>query len=110
MLGTGVQPMTFYHCVEELIEPMLPASPFTREVFTLRTKDKAGEVHTSHMRLFEPVLSAKRRMSLLVPELKARGFWQRARVGGLEILCFRAAEVLDACRSMAAKGRFCYLP
>lgn len=110
MLGTGVQPMTFYHCVEELIEPMMPFSPFTAEVFTLRTKDKAGEIRTSEMRLFEPVLSAKRRMSLLVPELKERRAWHRARVGGLEILAFRAAEVYEACRSMARKGRFCYLP
>jgi hypothetical protein len=88
----------------------MPFSPFTAEVFTLRTKDKAGEVHTSEMRLFEPVLSAKRRMSLLVPELRAQRAWHRRRVGGLEILAFRAAEVAEACRSMARKGRFCYLP
>jgi aminoglycoside N3'-acetyltransferase len=109
MLGTSVQPMTFYHCVEELIEPLMPFSPFTVEAFTLQTRDTQGNLYTSHMRLFEPSWSAKRRMSLLVPELKARGFWREARVGRLEAICLRAPEVLDACRSMAHKGRFCYL-
>ena len=109
MLGTGVQPMTFYHCVEELIEPSMPFSPFTAEVFTLQTKDAKGSLHTSRMRLFEPVVSARRSMSLLVPELKALGFWKEARVGRLEVILLRATDVLEACRSMAKKNRFCYL-
>jgi aminoglycoside 3-N-acetyltransferase len=109
MLGTGVQPMTFYHCVEELIEPLMPFSPFTVEEFTLQTKDAKGNLYTSRMRLFEPVLSAKRRMSLLVPELKERGFWRETRVGHLGVIFLRAIDVLEACRSMAKKGRFCYL-
>jgi aminoglycoside N3'-acetyltransferase len=110
MLGTGVQPMTFYHCVEEFIEPLMPQSPFTAEEFSLRTKDATGSVHESRMRLFEPRLSARRRMSLLVPELKERGAWRRARVGRLEMILLDAVDVLEACRSAAAKGRFCYLP
>jgi len=61
------------------------------------------------MRLFEPALSAKRRMSLLVPELKASGYWREARLGRLEIILLRATEVLEACRSMAKKSQFCYL-
>ncbi len=109
MLGTGLQPMTFYHCVEELIEPVMPVSPFTAEVFTLQTKDAKGNLYTSRMRLFEPRLSANRRMSLLVPELKARGFWKEARVGRLECILLRSTEVLEACRSMAKKNQFCYL-
>lgn len=109
MLGTGVQPMTFYHCVEELIEPLMPFSPFTTEEFTLQTRDAKGNLYTSLMRLFEPGLSARRRMSLLVPELKARGVWREARVGRLEAILLRAPDVLDACRAMAHNGRFCYL-
>jgi aminoglycoside 3-N-acetyltransferase len=110
MLGTGVQPMVFYHTVEELIEPMMPVSPFTAEEYTLQTKDTKGNMYISHMRLFEPVLSRNRRLSLLVPELKSRGFWNETKIGRLEILLFRASEVLEACRSMAKKGQFCYLP
>jgi len=110
MLGTGVQPMVFYHTVEELIEPMMPASPFTAEEYTLQTKNVDGKLYTSQMRLFEPVLSRNRRLSLLAPELKSRGFWREAKVGRLEILLLRPDEVLEACRSMAKKGQFCYLP
>src|SRR5688572_11922658 len=110
MLGTGLQPMTFYHCVEELIEPLMPHSPFTSEVFDLRTRDAQGRVYESHMRLFEPGLSSRRRMSLLVPELQARGAWRHANVGRLDIICLRAADVLDACRGMAGNDQFCYLP
>jgi aminoglycoside 3-N-acetyltransferase len=110
MLGTGLQPMTFYHCVEELIEPLMPASPFTAEEFTLQSRDATGTLYTSRMRLFEPVLSGKRRMSLMVPDLKRRGVLQQARVGRLEILLVRATDVLDTCHGMAREGRFCYLP
>jgi aminoglycoside 3-N-acetyltransferase len=109
MLGTGLQPMTFYHCVEELIEPLMPFSPFTTEEFTLKTKDAKGTLYTSRMRLFEPVLSAKRRMSLMIPDLKRGGLWREARVGRLEVIVLRAADVLDTCRAMANDGRFCYL-
>jgi aminoglycoside N3'-acetyltransferase len=110
MLGTGPQPMTFYHFVEELIEPLMPASPFTAEEFTLQAKDVKGNLYTSHMRLFEPVLSAKRRMSVMVPDLQRRGFWNEARVGRLDIILVRAADVLETVRAMANDGRFCYLP
>ena len=110
MLGTGLQPMVFYHCVEELIEPMMPASPFTAEEYTLKTKDVSGQLYTSRMRLFEKSLSRRRSLSLMVPELKSRGFWRETKVGRLDILLFRAADVLEACRSMANKGQFCYLP
>lgn len=109
LLGTGAQPMTFYHCVEELIEPLMPFSPFTAEEFTLTTKDAKGSLYTSRMRLFEPGLSARRRMSLLVPELKASGFWKEARVGRLEMILLDAADVLEGCRAMASRGQFCYL-
>jgi aminoglycoside N3'-acetyltransferase len=110
MLGTTLQPMTFFHCVEEIIEPLMPFSPFTAEQFTLQTKDAKSNLYTSHMRLYEPVLSGRRRMSLLIPELTARGFWKEARVGRLQIILLNAREVLEACTAMAKEGRFCYLP
>jgi aminoglycoside 3-N-acetyltransferase len=110
MLGTGIQPMTFYHCVEELIEPLMPASPFTEEQFTMQTRDVDGEVYTSTMRLYEPGLSARRRMSLMVPEFKGKDALQTTRIGHLDIILVSAREVLSACKSMAERGEFCYLP
>ncbi len=64
----------------------------------------------SHMRLFEPGLSARRRMSFLVPDLKARGLWHTTRIGRLDVILVSAREVLEVCRSMAERGEFCYLP
>jgi aminoglycoside 3-N-acetyltransferase len=110
MLGTGLQPMVFYHCIEELIEPMMPASPFTAEEYTLTTKNVDGTIYKSSMRLFERGLSRRRSLDLMVPQLKGSGFWHETRIGRLQILLFRASEVLDACRTMARKGQFCYLP
>ncbi len=109
MLGTGLQPMVFYHCVEELIEPLMPASPFTAEEYILKTKDMKGAIYTSCMRLFEKGLSRRRRLELMVRDLKSRGFWHETKIGRLEILLFRTADVLEACRSMGQRGQFCYL-
>lgn len=108
MLGTGLQPMTFYHCVEELIEPMMPRSPFTTEVFEVKSQDAAGKIFITSMRLLERELSAKRRMSIMEPELKRRRFLKSARIGRLECLLLSAADVLEACCSMAKRGEFCY--
>jgi aminoglycoside 3-N-acetyltransferase len=110
MLGTGIQPMTFYHCVEELIEPLMPMSPFTVEEFAMQTRDASGELYASTMRLYAPGLSARRRMSLLVPDLQNRESWRTARIGRLDIISVSARDVLDACKSMAERGEFCYLP
>ena len=109
-LGTGIQPMTFYHYVEEVLEPFLPESPFTTEEFELHTRDKEGCTYESRMRLHAPELSARRRMNLLSPELKKRGQWREVRIGRLGVIVLEAADVLGACRAMALEQRFCYLP
>jgi aminoglycoside N3'-acetyltransferase len=107
-LGTGVAALTFYHCVEELIEPMFPDSPFTSERFACQTRDTDGSLYSSKIRLFDPLLSARRDMNLLVPELKASGCWKEARVGRLRVLVLETTGILRACRRMAEKGEFCY--
>jgi hypothetical protein len=48
-------------------------------------------------------------MSIMVPDLKRRAVWREARVGRLEVILVRAADVLDTVRAMANDGRFCYL-
>jgi aminoglycoside 3-N-acetyltransferase len=108
MLGTGPQPMTFYHYVEELIEPLMPVSPFTVEVFDATSVDAAGQKYLTRMRLLEPVLSGRRSMAIMTPELKRRGFWQEARVGRLQLILLRAADVAEVVRSLAERGTYCY--
>ncbi|PYR97139.1 MAG: hypothetical protein DMG16_25665 [Acidobacteria bacterium] len=109
MLGTGVQVMTFYHCIEELIEPLMPFSPFTSQEYSLQTRDLRGSLYCSRMRLFEPAVSARRRMNVLVPELKRRNSWREGKIGRLDIVLLPATAVLEACVSMAKRGQFCYL-
>ncbi len=107
-LGTPIHTMTFYHCVEELIERLMPFSPFTAEEFTLRCKDAKGGPYTSRMRLLEPAVSNRRRADRMGPELRRRGVLREARVGRLDMMLVKAADVVDTCRSMAAEGRYLY--
>ena len=108
LLGTGAQPITFYHFVEELIEPLMPFSPFTDEVFELTSIDAAGRSYATRTRLLDPGWSARRKMYLMVPELKKQGFWREARIGRLELILLDAADIVKACVAMARRGEFCY--
>jgi aminoglycoside 3-N-acetyltransferase len=108
MLGTSLEALTFYHCVEEIIEPLMPFSPFTAEEFDLKTQDKSGRIYESRFRLYDREHGSRRRMWPMIPELKRLGLWKEAKVGRLEIILLRAADVVTACESMAKKGEFCY--
>lgn len=104
-LGASVRAMTFYHGVEELLEPELPESPFTSDTFELQTRDLEGTLWTTRTRLF----SQKRRdATLLVPVLRRAGAWHAGRVGIVPVAVVRCADVLQACRDMAKAGRFVY--
>lgn len=108
LLGTGINVLTFYHMLEELLEAELPVSPFTAEVFRLRSKRRDGQVVETECRLFEPVVSKRRRLGKLVPVLKAAGAWREARVGRLPIVVLGAEDVERAVRQMIKQGIHCY--
>lgn len=107
-LGTGVDAFTFYHGVEELLEPEMPFSPFTREVFHLESRDRQGRIVTSATRLFDPALSRRRNMRILIPELKRRGAWREAWTRRLRVNVLECQEVVEACRELAKDGVYCY--
>jgi aminoglycoside N3'-acetyltransferase len=108
LAGVGIRTMTFYHCVEELIEPDMPFSPFTTEWFETTTKGPDGTIYSSRMRLFDPAVSARRDPELMIESLKRRGVWRQARVGRLDLVVLDTTEVLATVREMAASGKFCY--
>jgi aminoglycoside 3-N-acetyltransferase len=108
LLGTDIRVMTFFHGIEELLEPDMPFSPFTQEWFTLQTRDLEGNLVASRMRLFEPQLSRRRDLRILVPTLKNQGFWQEGHVGKLSIIVLQETQVLEACRILAKQGIYCY--
>jgi aminoglycoside 3-N-acetyltransferase len=108
LLGTGVRTITFFHYVEEVLEPTMPFSPFTTESFTLATRTRAGETVTTVTRLYDQAVAVRRWLVPLEDELRRRGQWRTARAGGLEVTLVTAAHVLTAMADLAAKGVYCY--
>jgi len=107
-LGAGIESMTFFHYVEEVLEPGMPVSPFTKDEFTLQSRDETGAMLVSKMRLFEPALSRRRDLRKLVPILRQQGAWAETRLGELDIVLLHVRDVITACRGLAAQGVYCY--
>ena len=108
LLGTAIDVLTFFHTVEEELEPKTPFSPFTTEVFTLQSRDYSGELLVTRTRLFEPAISRRRNLYKLVPILKRAGGWAEGSAGRLSVLAMSAADVLAAAVAMADRGEYCY--
>lgn len=108
LLGTDISVLTFFHMLEEILEQELPVSPFTDEVFHLRSKTRDGQILDTNCRLFEPSVSRRRNLYKMVPYLKKSGAWREARVGGLKIVVLAAADVDEVVRSMSKQGIYCY--
>jgi aminoglycoside 3-N-acetyltransferase len=107
-LGTGISVMTFFHAVEENIEPLLPFSPFTKEYFQLQSQDEHGNTVVTETRLFDPLVSRKRNLTKLVTVLQERGAWNETRLGKLSILLLTAQDVFNETRTLAKRGVYCY--
>ncbi|HEY1129910.1 MAG TPA: AAC(3) family N-acetyltransferase [Roseateles sp.] len=108
LLGTDISVLTFYHYLEEVFEPRLPASPFTEEVFTLGSKTAQGELLETRTRLYAPALSKRRNLHKLIPYLKRLGAWREGRIGRLRIAVLQAAGVEKAVSDMIQEGVYCY--
>ena len=108
LMGTGIDVLTFYHYVEELIEKQLPRSPFTTESYSMKSRLPDGSIVETELRLFEPAVSRSRRLSKLVAPLKSRGAWCETRVGRLQLIVLRAQDVVATVRDLADQGVHCY--
>ena len=108
LLGVGVSAVTFFHCVEELLEKELPFSPFTSELFTMKCKVDGSIVETAPMRLYDPGVSARRELSVLEDALRKRGAWRQGKLGNLQLIVLKAADILSATRDLANQGIYCY--
>jgi aminoglycoside 3-N-acetyltransferase len=109
LLGTGIAAMTYYHCLEELLESLLPQSPFTKEKFNIAYRGYNGETRHISTRLFDPRLAARRRLDALEDELKLRGSWRERRVGRVSVIILETCAVREAARAMAERGTYCYV-
>ena len=109
-LGAEIESMTFFHYIEEVLEPSMPISPFTAGEFSLQSRDDTGTVLMSKTRLFDPSLSRRRDLRKLEPVLRQQGAWAEMRLGQVGIILLRAKDVMEASKSLAAQGVYCYGP
>jgi aminoglycoside N3'-acetyltransferase len=108
LAGTGIETLTFFHCIEELIEPRMPFSPFTTERYTMQCRVGGNIVETAPMRLFDPALSRRRDLRPLETELREKGRWREGTAEALTIIVLKARDVLATIEDMASRGVFCY--
>ena len=108
LLGADIASLTFYHMIEEAIETRLPSSPFTQQHFVLTSRQKDGILVSTETRLFEPVVSRRRNLYKLVPELKKLGAWRQQQIGQLAMTMLNAKDVYAVVVAMLDRGITCY--
>jgi len=108
LAGVDIRSMTFFHYAEEVLEPNMPFSPFTKEWFDVAAKGADGRMYRTRTRLYDPTISARRDPSIMEARLRRSGAWHEAKVGRLNLIVLSAAEVLAAMQAMAREGRYCY--
>ncbi len=108
LLGTDIRSATFFHYIEEVLEPVMPVSPFTKDDFILQSCDETGTMVTSKTRLFDPALSRRRNLLKLAPVIKNQGSWAEARLGEVDLILLEARDMMAAAKSLAAQGAYCY--
>jgi aminoglycoside 3-N-acetyltransferase len=109
LLGSGIGTLTFYHCLEELLEDRFPESPFTKETFEIAFRGDQGVTLHVSTRLYDPRLSGRRRLDNIETELRKRRQWREYKLGRVPIIVLEAHAVLDAVRAMAERGTYCYV-
>ena len=108
LLGTSVGVLTFFHTVEEILEKDFPFSPFTEKKYSLQSKTESDELVTTEMRLFNPDVSKRRNISILIPELKSKGYWRESKLGTLDVILLNANDILNVMTTMSNNGKYCY--
>lgn len=108
LAGVDINSMTFFHYIEERLEPVMPFSPFTSEWFDLDVRGADGILYRTHTRLYDGAVSSRRDLFPLREPLRRIGGWQECRVGRLRLISIPAAAALSAAEGMAAKKEFCY--
>ncbi|MCC6585147.1 MAG: AAC(3) family N-acetyltransferase [Bryobacterales bacterium] len=109
LAGVDVRAMTFFHYLEEHLEPQMPFSPFTKEWFELQTRGVDGQLYSTRTRLYAPEFSAKRDVRLMIPVLRAANAWHEAKAGRLNLIVLSARDVVSTGELMARQGSYCYL-
>ena len=108
LLDVGLSILTFYHTIEELIEPLLPESALTRTKYILPIRLGNEIVQSAPMRLFEPSVSARRTLQPLERALREGGMWKSVKVANIVLTVVTAKDCLATAEALARRGVFCY--
>ncbi|MBF0605491.1 MAG: AAC(3) family N-acetyltransferase [Nitrospirae bacterium] len=108
LLGVDIRALTFFHAIEEIIRPILPHDPFTKETWCLHSRDSDGKLWPTTTHLFEPNLSRRRDLRLIVPDLVHRGYYKKSHLHRLEATVIGCRDLLETLRELAEDGRYCY--
>jgi aminoglycoside 3-N-acetyltransferase len=108
LLGVGIESLTFFHTVEEMLESRFPVSPFTREYFDLTSKGVGGAPVATRTRLFEPAVSRRRNLGKLGAALAQRTLVTASRLGQLDIALVTTDAVVTTVEQLADGGIYCY--
>lgn len=108
LLGVGIESLTFFHTVEEMLESRFPVSPFTREYFDLTSKGVGGAQVETRTRLFEPAVSRRRNLGKLAAALAQRGLVAESKLGQLGIALTTTDAVVTTVTQLTDAGIYCY--
>lgn len=108
LLDVGLSKLTFYHTIEELIETLLPESPFTQTRYVLPIRVGKEIIQSAPMRLFEPSVSDRRTLAPLERGLRESGMWKTVRVANILLTVVTAKDSLATAENLAKRGIFCY--
>lgn len=100
--------LTFMHYVEDHYRERLPVELYVPEVVRLRTRDEAGRERTVSQRIFSAAARDRRHFAPIEAMLSSDGRLRRGRIGNSELLCVRAADVLDCVGMLLASGTGIY--
>jgi aminoglycoside 3-N-acetyltransferase len=106
-LGVDIRSMTFFHYLEERFESRIVPSPLTAEVFDVPVRT-GGETLTAHTRLYNPELSGRRNIGVLLPELRRRGGITTGKVGLLPWMLVRTDAAQQAFEAVLDAGKTFY--
>lgn len=108
MLGTGINALTYYHYLEEKYESAFPQSPFTTENYQVDFTGYDGEQLSCNLRLFDPILSKKRNLSILEKSLQEDGHLKKCKAGTVDIILLDCQEVTKTFERMIENKVYCY--
>jgi aminoglycoside 3-N-acetyltransferase len=106
-LGVDIRSMTFFHHLEERFEGQLFPSPLTRDLYEASVRAE-GKTLTIKTRLYEPALSRRRHVAVMLPELRRLGGIATTRIGLLPLMVVRAEAARDAFEAVLKAGKTFY--